>query len=140
MNKFLLICLMYSANSFGWGCPELGDFGDLSKQWSVAEHVFVGNVIKGELREPSGDKNRYFYTVDIEVSLKGKRNGLVEFIGDSTTPGLAIGENHVFFTKDNFRLSVCTLVLPFEFHWSERYDISQADYVRKIINLSKIKP
>jgi hypothetical protein len=135
-----MFLVVLSCNSYGWECDESNSSYDFNEHWNNAKLVFVGRIINGIYNRDGGYDNQYSYTVGIDAPLKGNESGVVKLTGDETAPRLAIGANYVFFLQNDSKVNLCTVVLPFEFHWEERVDIEEAEYVRKIIALSKQKP
>ncbi|MBB5209813.1 hypothetical protein HNQ53_000001 [Microbulbifer hydrolyticus] len=131
------LMLLFTLNAYGWECPE--NYLDIDKNWSDRKNVFVARVMKGEYSPRNSYAQRFSYELSITAKLKGEIDDRLIISGDSNSLPLELSGEYIFFLDDS-KLDLCTLVLPFSFAWSERTDIREADYVRKIIELSGYEP
>ncbi|WP_444907046.1 hypothetical protein ACJJIR_01360 [Microbulbifer sp. SSSA008] len=136
-SAFALIFL--SLQVYGWECLDVDNSYDIEKHWNVRDHVFIARVMKAAYSPENSYDQSFSYDLNVSTNLKGQVDENLKLIGDSNSPPLEISGQYIFFL-DNKSLNLCTLVLPFQFEWAERKDISAAEYVRKIIKISGYQP
>lgn len=131
----LLAALLFPMDSFSHECPKTNDSYEVKVHWDASREVFLGKVLSGIYQ--SERKPKYNYRVRVDKVFKGvMKEGIIDFKASWRSYGLTLGDNFVFFLVEG-ATEGCTLVLPFEYHWEERNDISEAKYVREILAFEK---
>ena len=137
MRKFIsLLFISFGPMAYGWECPD--NHFDLEKNWDTRSQVFVARVMKGAY-SPENPIKTFSYELRVTAKLKGEMDDGFKLYGDSSSLPLELSGEYIFFL-DSKMMDLCTLVLPFSFAWSERHDIREAEYVRKVIELSGYQP